>query len=71
MQADELRAWVAEKIEGIPGAQSRLALEAKVPGGTLSKFLSGRGLSRHHRVSVQQALPRVVPAERMKRASNG
>lgn len=39
-----------------PGKQTELARAASIPGGTLSKFLSGRGLARHHLVALQSAL---------------
>ena len=71
MQSDELRAWVLEKIDGLTGIQTQLANAASVPAGTLSKFLHrGRGLPRDHRVSVQQALPRLL-SKRKKITGNG
>lgn len=39
-----------------PGTQTRLALSASIPGGTLSKFLAGKGLSRQHFVALQLAM---------------
>ena len=38
------------------GAQSRLAADSEIPGGTLSKFLSGRGLSLTHLRKLQVVL---------------
>lgn len=70
MGSDELRAWVQQAITGLPFAQSRLGEEANVPKGTLSKFLRGASLPRRHRISVQQALPRVVAAMRTNSAGN-
>lgn len=66
MDVDELRVWVRTRIEGVPGAQSQLAAAAKVWPGTLSKFLNGRGLPRHHRISVQEALPRIIGPVKLK-----
>lgn len=41
------------------GTQTRLAEDARIPGGTLSKFLrEGKGLSRTHRISLQLAMPK-------------
>ncbi|MFC4594280.1 hypothetical protein [Sphingobium tyrosinilyticum] len=71
MESGELREWVLQAIEGMMGARARLAGEANVPKGTLSKFLGGANLPRHHRISVQQALPRVVAAMRSNSAGNG
>ena len=71
MGLDELREWVLQAIIGLPGAQTRLGVEAKISKGTLSKFLGGAKLSRDHRISVQQALPRVVAAMRTNSAGNG
>ena len=71
MGSDELRVWVQKAISGLLGAQSRLGREANVPKGTLSKFLGGADLAHHHRISVQQALPRVVAAMRTNSAGNG
>lgn len=68
MDADQLRHWVNDRIAGIAGAQSRLAKEANVPGGTFSKFMNGRGLPRHHRIAVQEALPRVIGPVRLETA---
>ena len=71
MESDELREWVLQAISDMPGARARLGREAKVQKGTLSKFLGGANLPRHHRISVQQALPRVVAAMRTNSAGNG
>ena len=43
-------------VDGEPGTQTRLAASASIPGGTLSKFLAGKGLSRQHFVTLQLAL---------------
>jgi len=42
------------------GAQSRLSEAAGIPGGTLSKFLAGKGLNRTHFVSLQLELNRAL-----------
>lgn len=41
-----------------PGAQSRLAHAAQIPGGTLSKFLSGRSLPDRYRMPLQLVVGR-------------
>jgi DNA-binding Lrp family transcriptional regulator len=41
------------------GAQSRLAEATRIPGGTLSKFIAGKGLNRTHFVSLQLELNRL------------
>jgi hypothetical protein len=47
------------------GAQGRLAREAKIPGGTLSKFLNSNGpLSEHARVRLTCAFPKTETAAR-------
>lgn len=46
-----------------PGAQSTLAHETKIPGGTLSKFLNGRSLPDHYRMPLQLAVARSFPME--------
>lgn len=51
------------------GAQSKLAAEASVPGGSLSKFLAGRGLAEQHRLKLQLAVGRAWPIEQRKAAS--
>jgi hypothetical protein len=57
---DELRDRVADHIkEAGVGAQTRLADAARIPGGTLSKFLTGRGLNRTHFVALQLEVGRV------------
>jgi hypothetical protein len=70
MESDELREWVLTAINGMPGARARLGREANVHKGTLSKFLGGANLPRNHRISVQQALPRVIAAMRVNSAGN-
>ena len=41
------------------GTQTRLAEDARIPGGTLSKFLrEGKSLSSAHRVRLQLAMPK-------------
>lgn len=49
------RATAHIKSGGV-GAQTRLAETAKIPGGTLSKFLAGKGLNGTHFVGLQLAL---------------
>ncbi|QUM70853.1 hypothetical protein [Sphingopyxis granuli] len=46
-----------------PGSQSRLAHEAGIPGGTLSKFLRGRSLPDQYRMPLQLAVGRSFPME--------
>jgi hypothetical protein len=48
-----------------PGTQSRLAQAAGIPGGTLSKFIGGRGLSAHHFVNLQLQLRRCGAIDRV------
>lgn len=45
------------------GAQSQLAHDVGVPGGTLSKFLSGRSLPDQYRMPLQLAVARSFPME--------
>lgn len=47
---------------GAVGEQSRIAGAAKIPGGTLSKFINGRGLNRTHFVALQLTLQRQAQA---------
>lgn len=47
---------------GTVGEQSRLAELANIPGGTLSKFISGRGLNRAHFVALQLELQKRASA---------
>lgn len=62
---DELLAALRERlavhlsVAGL-GAQSRLSEAARIPGGTLSKFMAGKGLSRTHFVSLQLELNRAL-----------
>lgn len=46
-------AWVERHGHG---AQSKLSDKTGIPGGTLSKFMSGRGLPERHRNSLSAAL---------------
>lgn len=46
-----------------PGSQSRLAHEAGIPGGTLSKFLRGRSLPAQYHMPLQLAVGRSFPME--------
>lgn len=55
---EELRQRTRTYLDGAGlGAQSRLALAARISGGTLSKFLDGRRLSRTHFIALQLAIP--------------
>jgi hypothetical protein len=56
---DRLHAYLAGA--GV-GAQTQLASAAGIPGGTLSKFNAGRGLSARHFVSLQLALNKAAPS---------
>ncbi len=54
-----LRSRLAEHLSGAePGEQSRLAKCLEIPGGTLSKFINGRGLPEHHADRLARALQR-------------
>lgn len=57
---NDLRAMIRDYLDetGL-GAQSRLAAGAHVPGGTLSRFLGGKGLPRTHFISLQLELARL------------
>lgn len=56
---DDLRSMIRDHLDDAgPGAQSRLANGAHVPGGTLSRFLGGKGLPRTHFISLQLELAR-------------
>ncbi|SKB85392.1 hypothetical protein [Sphingopyxis flava] len=46
-----------------PGAQSKLAHDVGVPGGTLSKFLNGRSLPEQYRMPLQLGVARSFPME--------
>ena len=52
------------------GTQSRLAADSDIPGGTLSKFLSGRGLNVIHLQKLQAVLdsPNIDRPEAMRQA---
>ena len=62
MDLEELRDFAKAYLQwaGL-GAQSRLASSAKVPGGSLSKFLAGRSLANAHRLPLQMAIGREWP----------
>ncbi|MBR0551742.1 hypothetical protein [Stakelama marina] len=54
-----LRRSLASLLERSPvGTQSRIAERANIPGGTLSKFIAGRPLARHHFVALSIELAR-------------
>lgn len=54
---DTLRADVLDRLaHAAPGAQTRLAEHLGIPGGTFSKFLSGRGLADRHADALRAAL---------------
>jgi hypothetical protein len=57
---DALREQVGSylKLAGV-GAQTRLAEASRIPGGTLSKFLTGKGLNRSHFIQLQLELGRL------------
>lgn len=62
MAEDELRRFaMAYLAKANPGSQSRLAHEAQIPGGTLSKFLRGRSLPDQYRMPLQLAVGRAFP----------
>lgn len=62
MDEQELRRFaMAFLLKAEPGSQSRLANDAGIPGGTLSKFLSGRPLPDRHRMPLQLAVGRLFP----------
>lgn len=62
MDEQELRLFaMAFLSKAEPGSQSRLANDAGIPGGTLSKFLSGRPLPDRHRMPLQLAVGRLFP----------
>jgi len=44
-----------------PGKQTEIARRASIPGGTFSKFLSGRSLGRHHLIALQSAIASEQP----------
>jgi len=52
---DLLRAYLEASAFG---EQGRLASSCSIPGGTLSKFLAGRGLSCAHFLNLQLAITR-------------
>lgn len=59
MTSDELRRFAMSFLaKAEPGTQSRLAHEAGVPGGTLSKFLGGKSLPDGYLMPLQLALGR-------------
>jgi len=58
-----LRDGLAEHIEEVgPGAQSQIAKRLGIPGGTLSKFLNGRGLPDAYVVPLARALRAEIAA---------
>ncbi|MDE0878821.1 MAG: hypothetical protein OSB00_09195 [Sphingomonas bacterium] len=60
---DALRDRLHDYLAGAGvGAQTHLASTAAIPGGTLSKFSAGRGLSARHFVSLQLALNKAAPS---------
>ena len=70
MDVDELRAFTRGYINSAePGSQTRLAAASGVPGGTLSKFLAGKGLATHHLVPLQIAVGRAWPMDQRPIAS--
>lgn len=64
MGHDELRAFALAYLDwASAGAQSRLAHDVGVPGGTLSKFLNGRSLPDQYRMPLQLAVARSFPMD--------
>lgn len=64
MDERELRNFAMSFLaKAVPGSQSRLAHEAGIPGGTFSKFLSGRSLPDQYRMPLQLAVGRSFPLE--------
>lgn len=64
MEIDELRGFTLAYLEwAAAGAQSQLAHDVGVPGGTLSKFLSGRSLPDQYRMPLQIAVGGKFPME--------
>jgi hypothetical protein len=64
MDPDELRAFARGYLEQAgAGSQTMLAKVAGVPGGSLSKFLSGKSLAIEHRLKLQMAVGRAWPLE--------
>ena len=62
MQLDELWDFCRQYIDWAKcGGQSRLAEASHIPKGTLSKFLSGRGLSDLHRINLHIAVHAAFP----------
>jgi hypothetical protein len=62
---DELRAFAQGYLASAgPGGQTRLATAAGVPGGSLSKFLAGKGLAAEHHVRLQIAVGRAWSPEK-------
>ena len=52
-----LRDRISEHLDQAePGEQTRLARRLDIPGGTLSKFLSGKGLPQRHRDRLARVL---------------
>jgi hypothetical protein len=64
MGIEELRSFALRYIDwaGV-GSQSRLAADAGVPGGSLSKFLAGKSLASAHRLPLQLAIGKAWPVE--------
>jgi hypothetical protein len=70
MDLAELRAFARGYLaQAGVGAQSKLAAEVGVPGGSLSKFLAGRNLADQHRLKLQLAVGRAWPTDQRKVAS--
>ncbi|PQM27668.1 hypothetical protein CVO77_03600 [Sphingopyxis lindanitolerans] len=64
MEMSELRSFALAYLKWAgSGAQSRLAHEAGLPGGTLSRFLSGKNLPDQYRMPLQLAVARSFPME--------
>jgi hypothetical protein len=64
MDLDELRTFALAYLHWAgSGAQSRLADSTGIPGGSLSKFLSGRSLASAHRLPLQLAIGKAWPVQ--------
>ncbi|WP_039576218.1 hypothetical protein [Sphingopyxis fribergensis] len=64
MDLAELRSFARAYLDwASAGAQSKLAHHVEMPGGTLSKFLSGRSLPDQYRMPLQLAVARSFPMD--------
>ena len=64
MGATELRVFVKAYLEWAgTGSQTELSKSAKIPGGTLSKFLNGRGMKSDNIAALHRAAHRMWPVK--------